>query len=36
MVNSKGSDYPGVWKEGEKWGSYIMIKGKIYTLEILK
>ncbi|MDP3035686.1 MAG: hypothetical protein Q8M97_11370 [Methanobacteriaceae archaeon] len=28
MVNSKGSEYPGVWKEGEEWGSYIMIKGE--------
>lgn len=28
MVNSKGSDYHGVWKKGEKWNAYITINGE--------
>ena len=28
MVNSKGSDYHGVWKAGNEWGAYITVKGE--------
>ena len=28
MGNGKGSIYPGVWKEGNKWSAYIRIKGE--------
>ncbi len=36
MVNSKGSEYHGVWKEGNMWSAYITIKGEQKKLGTFK
>ncbi|MDP2836368.1 MAG: hypothetical protein Q8N97_05245 [Methanobacteriaceae archaeon] len=36
MVNSKGSEYPGVYKEDEGWSAYITINGEQKCLGVFK
>lgn len=36
MVNTKGSEYPGVYKEDEGWSTYITINGEQKCLGVFK